>query len=585
MTSLAFQKYDRSEPRSIVSKTIPGYVQTFTYDLVSTNPTIQIDGTLIGTSNANLASQIETLKAMHRNRKVVWIDASDQYQGLIDFCRIIKLQGPTMDSKTGPLIATFSLEAVSLLPWGTTQFNPYNTSGVVLRDLSGVGKEVVLNPLSMNCNYILSSSLQSDQGGNGSNWFSWEFILDNQNAFTEATSVQINNCDTLTNTVNGAIAGGSFATVSAFGTLSNDTGNVKEGVASLKGKNNSSTANTFYAMTYDLGSAGQNWSNYDRLRMWFNCDQSGQTAYKISILDTSGRVRTWAFSLQAANTWQNVELKMSNYSGQDTGFDITHVRYVGADVEAASTTELTLWIDDIRAEVGFLDHGDDTFQITTKSGTGVTFSNDSFIYKNSTYPSSSWNPLGITPTAETSLNPSSLKMSGTSDSSGNLGLVQTLIPSAWDFTSPTAYDFLVLWVRSDFGGNVTGTIQVMLATTAWTAFFQWNYASLNANQWYRLVVPLANSTSKTGSPNLNSIAALQVNSVGKASVASNLWVDEISSDVGILVPLEFQIPDAVSQTTQYPILVQSWNGSSYLTFSEESAQGDTVQNPNNISYL
>ncbi|MGI0085423.1 MAG: hypothetical protein ACREBQ_10110, partial [Nitrososphaerales archaeon] len=184
MTSLAFQKYDRSEPRSIVSKTIPGYVQTFTYDLVSTNPTIQIDGTLIGTSNANLASQIETLKAMHRNRKVVWIDASDQYQGLIDFCRIIKLQGPTMDSKTGPLIATFSLEAVSLLPWGTTQFNPYSTSGVVLRDLSGLGKESVLNPLSMNCNYILSSSLQSDQGGNGSNWFSWEFILDNQNAFT-----------------------------------------------------------------------------------------------------------------------------------------------------------------------------------------------------------------------------------------------------------------------------------------------------------------------------------------------------------------------------------------------------------------
>ncbi|MGI0080094.1 MAG: hypothetical protein ACRECH_10765, partial [Nitrososphaerales archaeon] len=142
-----------------------------------------------------------------------------------------------------------------------------------------------------------------------------------------------------------------------------------------------------------------------------------------------------------------------------------------------------------------------------------------------------------------------------------------------------------LWVRSDFGGNATGTIQVMLATTAWTAFFQWNYASLNANQWYRLVVPLAHSTSKTGSPNLNNIAALQVNSVGKASVASNLWVDEISLDVGILVPLEFQIPDAVSQTTQYPIVVQSWNGSSYLTFSEESAQGDTVQNPNNISYL
>src|SRR5487761_1071163 len=106
LANLAFQKYEKSEPRSTVTKMIPGYVQTFNYDLVSTNPTIQVDGTLVGTSAANLASQISTLKAMHRNRKVVWIDASDQYQGLLDFCRITKLLGPTIDAKTGPLIAT-----------------------------------------------------------------------------------------------------------------------------------------------------------------------------------------------------------------------------------------------------------------------------------------------------------------------------------------------------------------------------------------------------------------------------------------------------------------------------------------------
>lgn len=179
MTGLAFQKYDRSEPRDYVTQHIPGYIQTFNYDLVSTNPTIQVDGTLVGTSAANLASQISTLKAMHRNRKVVWIDASDQYQGLCDFVRISKLTGPTVDSSKGPLIATFSLEAIALLPWGTTLLNPYSTTGVVLRDLSGVGHENVLNPLSMNCNYTLSSSLQLNQGGTSG-----------QHEITESQSVQ-----------------------------------------------------------------------------------------------------------------------------------------------------------------------------------------------------------------------------------------------------------------------------------------------------------------------------------------------------------------------------------------------------------
>src|SRR5579875_4186851 len=108
LTGLAFQKYDRSEDRDIVTKHIPGYISTFNYDLVVHHGIIQVEGTLIGASNTNLATQIEQLRAMHRQKQIIWIDATDQYQDLIDFARITKLTGPTVDSKNGPLIATFS---------------------------------------------------------------------------------------------------------------------------------------------------------------------------------------------------------------------------------------------------------------------------------------------------------------------------------------------------------------------------------------------------------------------------------------------------------------------------------------------
>ncbi len=557
LTGLAFQKLDLSEDRATVTKTIPGYVQTFQYDLVSTNPSLQVDGTLIGTSVSNLASQISTLKAMYRNKKIVWVDASDQYQGEIYLCRINKLKGPTVDSSKGPLIATFSFEAMVLLPWGTTLLNPFNTTGVVLRDLNGTGKETILNPLSMDCNYTYSTSLQSDQGGNSSDWFSWEFIVDNQNPFTSATSVQEESCDSTTNTVNGYAPTG--YTRSAFDSLSTDTTNFKQGTGSLKGTKSSPAASSTYSMGYDLGSSGVNLSAYDRFVMWFRCDQAGQGTYAIEIDDVNGKYRQWAFSLQGASDWMRVEVFLSTYSG-DNGFDITHARYLIALVTTPSSapSSINLWIDDIRVEIGYINHCDDTSGWTAAGGTGLTFSNDTLIYKE-----------GL----------ASLKISGTSASNGNLAANYSF-PVA--NTSISSYDFLVLWVRSDFGGNATGGYYVLLGSGGLSNYYQWYYSGLNANQWYRLVVPLRIPTSTTGSPSLGTIGEFQILASCKASTASNLWVDEIAVDVGRWTNLEFQIPDNPSQNSgQYLnscFEIGTWSGSSYTQYDFSTDAFGYVQN-------
>src|SRR5487761_146134 len=349
LTGLAFQKYDRSEPRDYVTQHIPGYIQTFNYDLVSTNPTIQVDGTLVGTSAANLASQISTLKAMHRNRKVVWIDASDQYQGLLDFCRITKLLGPTVDSKTGPLIATFSLEAICLLPWGTTQFNPYSAPGVVLRDLSGVGHETVLNPLSMNCNFILSSALQSNQGGNGQDWFSWEFIVDNQNAYNAPS--YFTTCDSTTGFT---IWQGSGATIS------NDSVIFKQGTGSLKVSGSTDATYGQLGPRYSMPSGSLNLTNYDFYCLWVRCDMAGNATGDITgdIIDTSGnRFEGTILSGANANEWYRVVLPIAEITGAagwgETGtVNLATINEVAIFYQGTKSAAANIWIDDIEVDTG-----------------------------------------------------------------------------------------------------------------------------------------------------------------------------------------------------------------------------------------
>lgn len=404
LTGLAFQKYDRSTPRSLVNKVVPGYVESMNYDIVATSPTIQVDGTIVATSAANLASQISLLKAMYRTRRTVWIDASDQVQGLCDFVRISKLTGPTIDSSKGPLVASFSLEAIPLLPWGTTLLNPYSTSGVVLRDLSGVGFENVLNPLSMNCNYILSSTLQTNQGGTaGQNWVSWELIVDNQNAFSGSQTL-INEC----------------------------------------------TATT-------------------------------------------------GFSAGAGET-------------------------------------------------------------------GSSFSNDTVNFR----------PL---------TNTASVKESATSTSSG------AMQPSyAFTNTSFSNFDFLVLWVRGDFGGNSTGNVTVYLGPNGFASWFYWTRNNLNAYTWYRLVLPLRSYTGKSGSPSLGTIGDVAVLFNGAHSASSNAWLDEIYVDVAAAVNLEFQIPDQISPT-QYSgsnnigLQLLTWTGSAYSLAEFEGPQGENAGSSASITFL
>ncbi len=557
LTGLAFQKLDLSEDRATVTKTIPGYVQTFQYDLVSTNPSLQVDGTLIGTSVSNLASQISTLKAMYRNKKIVWVDASDQYQGEIYLCRINKLKGPTVDSSKGPLIATFSFEAMVLLPWGTTLLNPFNTTGIVLRDLNGTGKETILNPLSMDCNYTYSSSLQSDVGGNGTDWFSWEFIVDNQNPFTNATSVQEESCDSTSNTVNGYAPTGYSR--SPFDSLSIDTTNFKQGTGSLKGTKSSPAASATYSMGYDLGSSGVNLSAYDRFVMWFRCDQAGQGTYAIEIDDVNGKYRQWVFSLQGASDWMRIEVSLASYSG-DNGLDITHARYLIALITTTSTppSSINLWIDDIRVEIGYINHCEDTSGWSGTFGSISSITNDIVIFKE-----------GL----------ASLKVVGTTDGGGSLAPQYLQPMGTFNFSS---YDFILLWMRSDFAGNATGTLEVWMGDTAHTNVFNWSYPNAKANEWYRLVVPLRAPYGTTGTPSLSNIQAIWFNGRTTASATETIWLDEIAVDIGRWTNLEFQIPDNPSQNSgQYLnscFEIGTWNGSSYTQYDFSTDAFGYVQN-------
>ena len=551
LQSLTFEKYDKIQQRAIVTKHIPQYIQTILYDLNYPNPsTLHIEGTLVGTSQSNLAVLIQQFRAVCRSRKVVWIDASDAYQGRLDLVRIFNVQGPTIDSNVGILTAKFILDAQILPPWGTTHANPWKAAGVYLRDLNNIGREYALNPLMNHCNFTINSS-------NPPYSFSWEFILDNQNAFTNATSVQEASCTSLGSGT--ASATNPIAVTGAlnlpFDSITIDGTNYVEGLGdSLKATKNTPAASGAYNIGYDFGSSGIDISSYDRLRVWYRCDQAGQQNYWLQIIDTSNNYREWVFTLQGANIWQNVEVALATYTDQSvTAPNLASIRYINAVVEvlASPPASVNLWLDDIRVEIGYVNHCEDTSGWVVADGSGQTFSNDETILREGS---------------------ASIVESGTTVGN-SLGLTYHFPVSAWDLS---VYDFVLFWWRSDFGGASVGALDFYVETTQATQFFHWHYSNLNANEWYRFVVPLKDPQSTYGSPSLSSIVTMQWSARNCVnSVTAKVWVDEVAVDFGNWIHLEMMIPDNVSQNqTPASVQVSSWDGSIYDVVAEEGAQGD-----------
>ncbi len=188
---------------------------------------------------------------------------------------------------------------------------------------------------------------------------------------------------------------------------------------------------------------------------------------------------------------------------------------------------------------------DATTGFTTTKGSGTTISVDNVIFKQGT---------------------GAVKINGTSDGSGNLGTEVTV--SAFNFKGTV--DYAYLWVRADFGGNATGTIQVQIGNDS-SDYYQWNFTSLNAGEWYRLILPALVPSSTSGSPSATP-AFVNVIAVGAASATSNLWVDDIATDNGNYAYLEFNVPDNISQSARHTaITLYSWNGTSYVQFLNEDA--------------
>jgi hypothetical protein len=558
ITSLSLQTFKHSSQRDFVAKHIPGYLLVHQYDVKSRENLITVEGTLVGSSSSNLALQISQLVAIYEEQQPVWIDASDQYQAYMDFCRITKLDGPNVDSTKSPLIANFTITAESLLPWGTTHTNPWNQPGIVFRDLDGRPLGNSVNPLKANCNFT-----SSNPGGSMANgWFSWEFILDNQAPFSNAISVQEANVSTGT-IVTGAIGGSAFSSSGADSTESIQA----NGQASMKGTVTSPSASKSpgYDIAFDLGASGINLSSYDRLRMWFRCDQTSNLTYYFKIGDVSGNLRWWNFT-PTVNTWTNLLLNISVYTSQSsTAPNFSQIRYFGIDVDTGTSppSSFDIWFDDLRLEIGYVNHCEDT-SIWTAAYNPVTLANDGRVFKNSYYGIGAQSLPGGS-TAETSLL-SALKATATSTSSGMMGLDYFLPVSGWNVSS---YDFLLFWIRSDFAGNSTGNVFVNLVNGA--SYFEYNFYTLNAYQWYRLVVPLRKYSGTVGTPSLSSINQIQILTQGANSLSTNLWLDEIAFDIGNIPILEMHLPDNVSLTAnnRYAIVVSCWNGSSYSLLDEE----------------
>ncbi|MHB8565719.1 MAG: hypothetical protein ACYC7D_05325 [Nitrososphaerales archaeon] len=548
-------KWQPTDTRDVFNYALPGAMMPYSFDLNSSLRTIVCDGVVYDTSTASLAQDIAALEAMFRTGQLVWLDASDQFAALCAFGKIAKLQGPTLDvDSTGIYAAKFTVEFWPVLPWGTTLFNPWKSQGFKMRDIDGVGSEYMLDPTQMHCNYTIDSVNKV---------VSWEFIVENQNAFTNATSVQEVNCDSLGSGVaspsNPVAVNNPDGVQNPFSSITIDTLNYKEGVGALKGTISSPAASSYYGMGYDLGTSGINISAYDRLRLWYRCDQSGQGNSSVLIIDTSGHYRVWYFMLQAANTWMNVEVSLASYSTQNANPNFAAIRWIGVQIESAAIppASINLWVDDIRVEVGYINHCEDTSGWNLNYGSGGTFSNDTVVFKE-----------GL----------ASLKCNATSDVAGRTSV--QYIPRSGTFNL-TTYDFYLLWARADFGGASTGNYVIQIQDTAGS--YNWTYNNCNANQWYRFVVPLRNPTSTSGTPSLADAQYFLVTAIGTASIVSNLWIDEIAVDTGKWTYLECYLPDNVSSWTNAydgaSLFFYAWTGASYALANTSTPDGSNSAAP------
>lgn len=569
-------KWQTSDQRDVFIKSIPGYMMPLSFDLNSSLRTHIIDGMLADTSTTNLATDMEYLESLFRTGQLVWLDATDQYPSMCSFGKIAKLQGPTLDFSMGPFVAKFSMEFWSVPPWGTMLFNPWKQTGFKFRDIDGVGAEYMLDPTQMHCNYTLNEIGQSQPYS-----VSWEFILENQNPFTNVTSKQYATCDSLgsgTPSATNPIAIDRHSTPSGYGSaldsLSIDTTNFKEGTGSLKGTKSSPAGSAYYGMGYDLDSSGINISSYDRLTVWYRCDQTGQS-YEVEIQDVNGNYRQWSFGgIEAANTWERVVVDLSIYSAENT-IDLSKIRYILIWVGTGTTppSEVTIWADDFRFENGYINHCEDTNNWVNNAVSGgqgySSITNDTVICKNSY--------LGIgavtLPSGATAENaPASIKFSGTSGAYGGLVAQYNLPTNYWDFS---AYDFLLLWIRSDFGGNTSNNqFQIIMGLNS-SNYYEWNYQNVSPNQCYRLAIPLRNPSSMSGNPALNNIGFMVVSQSGAVTTNTNMWIDEIALDVGNYAYVEMMLPDNLVSTQ---IQISPWDGSQYEIAESFGTNGYASQN-------
>ncbi|MDG6922976.1 MAG: hypothetical protein JRN67_06770, partial [Nitrososphaerota archaeon] len=79
LSNTNIEQWTPTYQRTTVQKLVPGFIMAQTYDIVARNNVLAISGYLVGTSSSNLASQALTLRAYTSQKKVIWIDASDQY--------------------------------------------------------------------------------------------------------------------------------------------------------------------------------------------------------------------------------------------------------------------------------------------------------------------------------------------------------------------------------------------------------------------------------------------------------------------------------------------------------------------------
>ncbi|MCL4518439.1 MAG: hypothetical protein M1587_04505 [Thaumarchaeota archaeon] len=305
------------------------------FDLNSSMRSHVIDGVLYDSSNANLAADMEYLESLFRTAQLVWVDATDQYQALCAFGKIAKLQGPTVDSSTGQYVANFTMEFWSLPPWGTMQFNPWRQTGFKMRDIDGFGAEYTLDPSQMHCNYSLGEIGQTAPYS-----LSWEFILDNQNAFSGSQFV-INECENTTDWV--SHDGTSL-------TFSNDTFIFKQGTASLKC---SGTPNSGGTLGFDYSlSTPITLASYDFIVCWVRSDFGGNSAgsFQIYLLDANGYYSSWIFTCNA-NEWYRLVMPINSPTNTSGTLNIASITEILVQA-TGSTSASNVWIDEIAGDIG-----------------------------------------------------------------------------------------------------------------------------------------------------------------------------------------------------------------------------------------